>query len=188
MGWLCCCKHAVHTQHINFMQFLEQFVAWGYDCDCTSLFTTKRLLVHVQESGMQLHVPATVLVLQLLSYKGVWHPVLTQAIHETCVIHRDIKPANIFMCPGNVVKVGNDEQLCMSIGAHNVLCIHFVPAQQCKVMCCRLSLQLQQHGCCFECDLDVRGAVALVAATQRVPSRIAVLRRWWFSAHMSHSC
>jgi serine/threonine protein kinase len=30
-----------------------------------------------------------------------------QAIHETCVIHRDIKPANIFMCPDNVVKVGD---------------------------------------------------------------------------------
>lgn len=32
---------------------------------------------------------------------------LLQAIHETCVIHRDIKPANIFMCPDNVVKVGD---------------------------------------------------------------------------------
>lgn len=31
----------------------------------------------------------------------------SQAIHETCVIHRDIKPANIFMCPENVVKVGD---------------------------------------------------------------------------------
>lgn len=31
----------------------------------------------------------------------------SQAIHETCVIHRDIKPANIFMCPDNVVKVGD---------------------------------------------------------------------------------
>eukprot|EP00877_Chromochloris_zofingiensis_P014370 jgi/Chrzof1/9187/Cz03g39050.t1 len=30
-----------------------------------------------------------------------------QAIHETCVIHRDIKPANIFMCPDNVVKIGD---------------------------------------------------------------------------------
>eukprot|EP00775_Hariotina_reticulata_P014593 gene14593-14724_t len=30
-----------------------------------------------------------------------------QAIHETCVIHRDLKPANIFMCPENVVKVGD---------------------------------------------------------------------------------
>jgi len=30
-----------------------------------------------------------------------------QAIHETCVIHRDLKPANIFMCPDNVVKVGD---------------------------------------------------------------------------------
>ena len=30
-----------------------------------------------------------------------------QAIHETCIIHRDIKPANIFMCPENVVKVGD---------------------------------------------------------------------------------
>jgi serine/threonine protein kinase len=33
--------------------------------------------------------------------------IIVQAIHETCVIHRDIKPANIFMCPDNVVKVGD---------------------------------------------------------------------------------
>ncbi|KAI8469575.1 MAG: kinase-like domain-containing protein [Monoraphidium minutum] len=30
-----------------------------------------------------------------------------QAVHDTCVIHRDIKPANIFMCPDNIVKVGD---------------------------------------------------------------------------------
>jgi NIMA (never in mitosis gene a)-related kinase len=35
-----------------------------------------------------------------------WAPFI-QAIHETAVIHRDIKPANIFMCPDNVVKIGD---------------------------------------------------------------------------------
>lgn len=28
------------------------------------------------------------------------------AVHAASVIHRDLKPANTFMCPGNVVKVG----------------------------------------------------------------------------------